>query len=119
MPGVFPFWRIALVAAVAFLASLGLLVVLRQQFKIPLGEAAIMAGTAGLSVLIWRSFANTPALNNDPIPPISPNDTLSPVIAYVALGMTAAFFQPADEGRWARARVILALLVFVVNVVTV
>lgn len=41
-----------------------------------------MAGTAGLSVLIWRSFANTPTLNNDPIPPISPNDTLSPVIAW-------------------------------------
>lgn len=119
MPGVFPFWRIVLDAAVAFIASLGLLVTLRKQFKIPLKEAAIMAGTAGLSVLIWRSFANTPTLNNDPIPPISPNDTLSPVIAYVALGMTAAFSRPHDEARWARARVVLAFLVFVVNVVTV
>ena len=119
MPGVFPFWRIVLDAVVAFLASLGLLVALRQQFKMPMGEAAIMAGTAGLSVLIWRSFANTPTLNNDPIPPISPNDTLSPVIAYVAMGMTAAFSRPHDEARWAQARVVLALVVFVVNVVTV
>lgn len=119
MPGVFPFWRIALDAAVAFVASLGLLVALRQQFKVPLGEAAIMAGTAGLSVLVWRSFANMPSLNNDPIPPISPNDTLSPVIAYVALGMTAAFFRPQDEARWSRARVGVALLVFVINVITI
>lgn len=119
MPGVFPFWRIALDAAVAFVASLGLLMALRQQFKMPLTEAVVMAGTVGLAVLIWRSFANTPTLNNDPIPSISPNDTLSPVIAYVALGMTAAFFRPQDEARWVRARVVLALLIFVVNVVTV
>ena len=119
MSGVFPFWRIVLDAVVTFLASLGLMVALRKQFKMSLTEAAIMAGTVGLSVLIWRSFANTPTLNNDPIPPISPNDTLSPVIAYVALGMTAAFSRPHDEARWAQARVVLALLVFVVNVVTV
>jgi hypothetical protein len=119
MPGVFPFWRIVLDAAVAFVVSFTTLVILRCQFKNSLAEAALMAGTAGLSVLIWRSFANMPTLNNDPIPPISPNDTLSPVIAYVALGMTAAFFRPQDERRWARARVVLALLVFVVNVVTV
>lgn len=94
MPGVFPFWRIALDAAVAFVASFGLLVALRRQFKVALGEAAIMAGTVGLSVLIWRSFANTPTLNIDPIPPISPNDTLSPFIAYVALDMTRLFPDP-------------------------
>lgn len=119
MSGVFPFWRIALDAAVAFVVSFATLVLLRRQFKNSLAEAAIMAGAAGLSVLIWRSFANTPTLNNDPIPPISPNDTLSPVIAYVALGMTAAFFRPHDEARWSRARVVLALVIFVVNVVTV
>jgi hypothetical protein len=117
MPGVFPFWLIALDAAVAFVASFALLVALRQQFKVSLAEAAIMAGALGLSVLAWRSFANTPTLNNDPIPPISPNDALSPVIAYVVLGMTAAFFRPQEEVRW--ARVVLALLVFVVIVVTV
>lgn len=102
MPGVFPLWRVALDAVIAFLASLGLLVALRKQFKIPLGEAAIMAGTAGLSVLIWRSFANTPTLNNDPIPPISPNDTLSPVIAYVALGTSAGRTCPGGlcRERW-------------------
>jgi hypothetical protein len=119
MSGVFPFWRIALDAAVAFVVSFATLVFLLRKFKASLADAAIMAGTVGLSVLIWRSLANTPTLNNDPIPPISPNDTLSPVIAYVALGMTAAFFRPRDEVRWARARVVLALLVFVVNVVTV
>src|SRR5215467_10384572 len=97
MSGVFPFWRIALDAVVAFVASFGLLVGLRRQFKVSLFEAAIMAGTAGLSVLIWRSFANTPTLNNDPIPPISPNDTLSPFVTYAALGMLAAFFRPKDQ----------------------
>jgi hypothetical protein len=119
MSGIFPLWRIALDAAVACVASLGLLVALRQQFKVSLADAAIMAGAVGLSVLAWRSFANTPTLNDDPIPPISPNDTLSPIIVYVTLGMAAAFFRPADEARWARARVVLAFLAFVVKVVVV
>ena len=119
MSGVFPFWQIALDAAVAFVASLVLLIGLRQQFKLSLAEAAIMAGTAGLSVLAWRSFANTPTLNDDPIPPISPNDTLSPFITYVTLGMVAAFFRPQNERGWAQARVLVALVIFVVNVVVV
>lgn len=115
----FPFWRVALDAAVAFVAGLALLVALRRQFKVPLAQAALMAGVVGLSVLAWRSLANTPTLNNDPVPPISPNDTLSPVVAYVTLGMAAAFSRPKDEARWAQARVALACLAFVVNVVTV
>ncbi len=115
----FPFWQIALDAAVAFVASLVLLLVLRRQFKVSMAGAALMAGVVGLSVLAWRSLANTPTLNNDPVPPISPNDTLAPVVTYVALGMAAACYRPMDETRWAQARVALAFLAFVVNVVTV
>lgn len=61
----------------------------------------------------WRQ------LNNDPIPPVSPNDALSPIVTYVALGWYAAFRTPRDAGQWERERVLLALVAFGVNVVTI
>jgi hypothetical protein len=70
-------------------------------------------------VLAWRSFANVALLNNDPIPPVSPNDALSPIVTSVALGWYAAFRAPRDAARWEQERVLLALVAFVVNIVTV
>ncbi len=120
VPGVFPFWRIALDAGVAFLASFVLLLVLRRQLTIAAAPDAMMtAFVVGLSVLAWRSFANVAPLNNDPIPPVSPNDALSPIVTYVALGWYAAFRAPSNAAEWARERTLLAGLAFVVNVVVI
>lgn len=118
--GVFPLWRIALDAGVALLGSVMIVLVLNRRSKaISARDALWVSVIVGLSVLAWRSFANVPALNNDPIPPVSPNDALSPIITYVALGWYAAFRVPADAGGWARARTLLAGLAFVVNVVVI
>ena len=118
--GVFPLWRIALDAGVALLGSVMIVLVLNGRSKaVSARDALWVSVIVGLSVLAWRSFANVPALNNDPIPPVSPNDALSPIITYVALGWYAAFRVPADAGGWARARTLLAGLAFVVNVVVI
>jgi len=119
-PGLFPLWRIALDAAVALLVSLLMLLVLRRPLRMAsLAEAFLLAGVVGLSVLAWRSFANTPALNDDPVPGISPADALSPVVTSVVLGWYAAFRPPRDALAWARTQALLAAVSFVINVVVI
>jgi hypothetical protein len=84
--------------------------------------AAITAGGAlvvGLSVLVWRSAGNTRALNNDPIPGVSPNDVLCPLVTYLFLGFYAALQRPLDSIRFEQARMLLTLVSFVINVVTI
>ncbi len=127
---VFPFWRIAIDATVSAVASVLVLLLLRWRSKMPgvrgVGEAALVSVVVGLSVLAWRSFANVPELNGDPVPGVSPADALSPIVSYVCLGIYAAF-RPASEigsgesetAGWARARALLALVSFVVNVVVI
>src|SRR6266487_3895618 len=100
-PAVFPFAHIALTAAITAGASL------------------LVAVVVGISVIVWRSAGNTGALNNDPIPPVSPNDVLCPLVTYLFVGFYAAFRRPADPMRFEQARVLLTLLSFVVNVVTI
>jgi hypothetical protein len=58
MAGIFPFWRIALDAGVAFAASFVLLVALRKQFKVSLVEAAIMAGTLRVDLALVCQYAH-------------------------------------------------------------
>lgn len=119
-PGEFALWRIALDAAVALGVSLAPLLIWRRQLTIASTRAAVLlAVVVGLSVLVWRAFANVAPLNNDVIPPISPNDMLSPVVTYAALGWYAAFRLPADAGGWARTRALLALVAFIVNVIVI
>ena len=78
-PSVFPFARIALTAAITAGAALLVLVVLRLRFtKLSLVDGLLISVVVGLSVLMWRSAGNTGALNNDPIPAVSPNDVLCP-----------------------------------------
>lgn len=124
---VFPFWRIAIDAVVAAVVSGLVLWLLRWRSKVPGGgglvEVAFVAAVVGLSVLAWRAFANVPELNGDPVPGVSPADALSPIVTYVCLGIYAAF-RPShelssDTGGWARARALLALVSFVVNVVVI
>ncbi len=117
---VFPFAHIALTAAITAGAALLVLVALRARFKaLRLSDCLLVALVAGLSVLVWRSAGNTGALNNDPIPAVSPNDVLCPLVTYLFIGFYAAFRRPLDAMRFEQARVLLTLVSFVVNVVTI
>ena len=119
-PSIFPFAHIALTAAITAGVALLLLVVLRARFtKLRLSDCLLIALVAGCSVLVWRSAGNTGALNNDPIPPVSPNDVLCPLVTYLFIGFYAAFRRPADTIRFEQVRVLLTLVSFVVNVVTI
>ncbi len=119
-PSVFPFVHIALTAAITAGVALLLLVVLRARFtKLRLSDCLLIALVAGCSVLVWRSAGNTGALNNDPIPLVSPNDVLCPLVTYLFIGFYAAFRPPADTIRFEQVRVLLTLVSFVVNVVTI
>ncbi len=119
-PSVFPFVHIALTAAITAGIALLVLVALRARFKeLSLVDCLLVAVVAGISVLVWRSAGNTGALNNDPIPPVSPNDVLCPLVTYLFIGFYAAFRRPADTIRFEQARVLLTLVSFVVNVVTI
>ncbi|MFL5664555.1 MAG: hypothetical protein ACJ8BW_24885 [Ktedonobacteraceae bacterium] len=119
-PSVFPFAHIALTATITAGVALLLLVLLRARFiKLPLVDCLLVAVVVGLSVIVWRSAGNTGALNNDPIPPVSPNDVLCPLVTYLFIGFYAAFRRPADAMRFEQVRVLLTLVSFVVNVVTI
>ncbi len=119
-PSVFPFAHIALTAAITAGAALLVLVALRWRFKtLSLVDCLLIALVVGCSVIVWRSAGNTGALNNDPIPPVSPNDVLCPLVTYLFVGFYAAFRHPTDAIRFEQARVALTLVSFVVNVVTI
>jgi len=117
---VFPFAHIALTAAITAGLALLLLVALRARFKaLSFADCLLVALVVGCSVLVWRSAGNTGALNNDPIPAVSPNDVLCPVVTYLLGGWYAAFRHPVDAERFEQARVLLTLVSFLVNVVTI
>jgi hypothetical protein len=50
---------------------------------------------------------------------VSPNDVLCPLVTYLFIGFYAAFRRPTDTIRFEQARVLLTLVSFVVNVVTI
>ena len=112
-PSVFPFAHIALTAAIAAVVALLVLVVLRPRFKmLSLVDCLLVAVVVGISVIVWRSAGNTGALNNDPIPPVSPNDVLCPLVTYLFIGFYAAFRPPLDAKRFEQVRVLLTLVSF-------
>jgi len=114
-PSVFPFAHIALTAAITAVVALLVLVILRPRFK----ALSLVAVVVGISVIVWRSAGNTGALNNDTIPVVSPNDVLCPLVTYLFIGFYAAFRPPLDAMRFEQARVLLTLVSFIVNVVTI
>jgi hypothetical protein len=86
-PLVFPFAHIVLTAAITAVVTLLVLVVRRPRFKmLSLDDCLLVAVVVGISVIVWRSAGNTGALNNDPIPPVSPNDVLCPLVTYLFIG---------------------------------
>lgn len=118
VPSIFSFEKIALTAAIAFVVSLSLLLILhRRTNALTIAQVIIVALLVGFSVLAWRMAGNVAQLNDDPIPPFSPNDLLSPVVTYVLLSLYAAFYRPADIGQWERTRAWVTLVSFVVNVI--
>jgi hypothetical protein len=119
-PSIFPLSHITLTSAITTVVALLVMFVMRRGFKgRSLAERILVAAVVGFSVLAWRAVGNTAALNNDPIPGVSPNDVLCPLVTYLFLGMYAAFSRPMDAARWEQARVWLALVSFLINVVTI
>src|SRR5438128_76610 len=119
-PAIFPFWHIALTATITAGITFLVLLALRYRFKtFHIAQMCIVAIVVGLSVLLWREAGNTAALNNDPIPGVSPNDVLCPLVTYLFLGMYGAFGRPQDAARWEQVWVWLTLISFVINVITI
>lgn len=119
-PSVFPLEHIALTATITTVVALVALVIMRPRLKrFSLLDCLLVALVAGLSVLVWRSAGNTAALNDDPLPGVSPNDVLCPLVTYVFSGMYAAVRRPVDASRFEQVRVLLTLISLVVNVVTI
>lgn len=118
----FSFAQIALSAVVGLVASLVVVIVYRRATNAPSRtwtEPLWLAVVVGLSILVWRTAGNTAALNDDPIPVVSPNDVLCPVLTYVGLGLYGGVRQVAGQPDWARVRALLTLVSLVVNVVTI
>src|SRR3954470_8055777 len=89
----------------------------RTGMQVNAGDSLLIAATVGLSILFWREAGNTPSLNDDPIPLVSPNDVLAPVLTYVCLGLLGGFRSSIGGSEWPRLRALLTLLSLVVNVV--
>jgi len=87
--------------------------------QISIVDTVLISLTVALSVLIWREGGNTATLNDDPIPLVSPNDVLCPVLTYVCLGLLAAFRPPIAGPQWPRVRASLTVLSLLVNIVTI
>ncbi|MFN8629226.1 MAG: hypothetical protein U0838_02585 [Chloroflexota bacterium] len=112
----FPAWHIALCGLVASVCSLGLI---RWRYRaVPLTEAVALASIVFVAVTGWRLAANVGVFNDDPIPPVSPNDILAPLAAYVLLGLYRDARPPAPAVP-ASVRPWLVAIALVVNVVVI
>ncbi len=114
---IFPFWHIVLTAVAAFVFSFALLWILRRRgYTLSTRTILGLALLTGASVLFWRSAGNVAQLNDDPIPPFSPNDVICPMVTYVCLGLVESFFPAAASQDWRKTRTWLTLVSFLVNV---
>jgi hypothetical protein len=113
---VFPLWHIALTAGIAFVVSLG--IAKWRHRDVSTRESAYTALVVAASILLWRLAGNVAVLNDDPIPAVSPNDVLCPVVTYVMLGIYAAA-RPEPAARWEHLRAQLTLVSFLINVITI
>jgi hypothetical protein len=113
--------QIAISAVVGLVASAIVVFAYARWTRKPVSliDTLLISLTVGVSILLWREAGNTSALNDDPIPVVSPNDVLSPVLTYVCLGLLAAFRPSVRTSEWPRLRAVLTLLSLVVNIVTI
>jgi hypothetical protein len=118
---VFSHAQIAISTVVGVVLAYVVIVAYARWAKIPVRtpDSLLIAAVVGFSILLWREAGNTAALNDDPIPVVSPNDVLCPVVTYVCLGILAAFRAIINGPHWPRIRALLTLLSLVVNVVTI
>jgi hypothetical protein len=119
---VFAATQLLLSAAIGAVVSLVALVLYGRWSKEPAfawTEAIGLAVVVGLSILLWRAAGNTPALNDDPIPLVSPNDVLCPVLTYVSLGLYAGWRRSPERADWPFVRALLTVVSLVVNVITI
>jgi len=117
---VFPLWHITLTAAIGFAASFVVLLAWGKRSGITLTrERSAVSLVVALSIMAWRLAGNVAQLNDDPVPPFSPNDLLCPMVTYVLLGVYAGFRPPAERARWEKARALLTVVSLIVNVVTI
>ena len=108
----------AIIGAVVSLVAVAVYGRRSKQAAFGWREAALLAVVVGFSILLWRAAGNTQSSNDDPMPLVSPNDVLCPVLTYVCLGLYAANRGLAAPD-WPRVRALLTLVSFVVNVVTI
>jgi hypothetical protein len=119
-PAVFPLWHIALTAAITVVLTLVVTWWARRKMKaLSVVDLVLIALVAGGSVLLWRAAGNVPALNNDPIPAVSPNDVLCPLVTYLLMGMYSAFRPQVTPGDFERLRVWIAVISLLVNIITI
>ena len=121
-PGVFSLGQIALSAAIGAVLSFLVAWLYGRWAKETTPEASqsvIVALLAGLSILVWRLAGNTPPLNEDPVPLVSPNDVLCPVLTYVVLGLYADVARAVGRPGWGRLRALLTITSLIVNIVTI
>ncbi len=113
--------QIAVSTLVGIIATAIVVAAYARWSKAPVNlvDTLLLSLTVGVSILLWREAGNTPPLNDDPIPVVSPNDVLCPVLTCVCLGLLAAFRPGIGSGQWPRLRAVLTLLSLVVNVVTI
>ena len=113
--------QIVLSTVVGIIASAVVVIAYARWSETPISaiDTVLISLTVGASILLWREAGNTPPLNDDPIPVVSPNDVLSPVLTYVCLGVLAAFRPTVRTEMWPRLRAVLTLLWLVVNIVTI
>ena len=114
--------QIIVSAVVGAVVSLAILLAHARWSKNPSpppSEAVLVAVVVGLSILFWRLAGNVDQLNADPIPLVSPNDVLCPVVTYVFLGLYDGLRGAASHPSWPWIRATLTLVSFVVNVVTI
>jgi len=119
-PSVFPLWHILLTAAIAAAVSLVVLFVARR-WSTHLSAAGCfgLALVVGASVVLWRAIGNVPMLNDDPLPPFSPNDILCPAITYVCLCVYDGFRRAPDRAFWRRMCAVLVIVSLAVNVIAI
>jgi hypothetical protein len=122
----FPAWHIALTSLITAILTAALAggAIVQRRMQGTSGQRAdhildaLMIGlAAGLGVLLWRLGANTPTLNDDPIPGVSPADVLSGPVAFVAVGVYTGL--RGSSVRWASTQALAAVVALVVNIITI
>ena len=79
----------------------------------------VLGLAAAASIALWRAGANTPPLNDDPIPWVSPNDLLSPILTYVAVDAFCSLTGLRHRPDRPRLLALVVLITFLANVLTI